>query len=67
MEKAAMSALADYGDEELQLLLDFFRRAGAAAATALSELRDLKKPASRPRRGEKTAASRLRRAPKREP
>jgi DNA-binding MarR family transcriptional regulator len=67
MEKAAMSALADYADEELQLLLDFFRRAGAAAATALSELRDLKKPASRSSRGEKAAATRARRATKREP
>ncbi len=67
MEKAAMTALADYGDGELLLLLDFFRRAGAAATTALAELRDQGRPASRSRRGEKAAAIRARRAPKREP
>jgi DNA-binding MarR family transcriptional regulator len=67
METAAMSALADYADEELKLLLDFFRRAGAAAATALAELGDQGRPASRPRRGKKAAAIRARRAPKREP
>lgn len=67
METATMSALADYGDEELELLPDFFRRAGTAATTALVELRDLEKPASRSRRGEKAAAIRARRAPRREP
>ncbi len=66
MEKAAMTALADYGDEELKLLLDFFRRAGAAATTALAELRDQGRPASRSRRGVEAAAIRARRAPKRE-
>jgi DNA-binding MarR family transcriptional regulator len=67
MDKAAMTALADYRDEELQLLLDFFRRAGAAAAAALAELRDLEKPASRSRRGVGAAPIRARRAAKREP
>jgi DNA-binding MarR family transcriptional regulator len=68
MEKAAMAALNDYRDEELQLLLEFFRRAGVAATTALSELRDLEKPSSRLRRGEKSAEKRPgRRAPKRNP
>jgi DNA-binding MarR family transcriptional regulator len=67
MEKAAMTALADYRDEELELLLDFFGRAGAAATTALAELRDLDKPASRPRRGQQAAGTRARRAPRRKP
>lgn len=58
MEKAAMMALADYREEELQLLLEFFRRAGAAAATALSELRGGEEPQSRSRRGEHTARKR---------
>jgi DNA-binding MarR family transcriptional regulator len=45
MEKAAMEALAGYSDDELALLLEFFRRASAAAHTALSELRDRTKAA----------------------
>ena len=39
MERAAMSALSDYTDKELALLLNFFQRASATAATALTELR----------------------------
>jgi DNA-binding MarR family transcriptional regulator len=50
MEKAAMTALADYGDKELLLLLEFFRRAGAAATAALTELRDQGQRAPRRRR-----------------
>jgi DNA-binding MarR family transcriptional regulator len=65
MENAAMTALADYRDEELQLLLNFFHRASAAAATALAELRDLKEPAPRSRRAEAAPAMPARRAPKR--
>jgi DNA-binding MarR family transcriptional regulator len=65
MEKAAMAELNDYRDEELQLLLEFFRRAGAAATTALSELRDLQEPSSRSGRGERTTEKLPGRAPKR--
>jgi DNA-binding MarR family transcriptional regulator len=67
MEKAVMTAMADYRDEELQLLLDFFRRAGAAATTALAELRDVEKQPSRSRRGEPAPRIRARRGPRREP
>jgi DNA-binding MarR family transcriptional regulator len=67
MESAVMKALVDYRDEELKLLLDFFHRAAAAGATALTELRDLKKPAPRSRRSETAAAIDVRRAPKRDP
>jgi len=35
-----MGALAGYSDQELELLLDFFRRASEAAASALTELRN---------------------------
>jgi DNA-binding MarR family transcriptional regulator len=49
MERAAGAALSGYSDQELLLLLDFFRRAGEAATTALSELRGRRQPRSRRR------------------
>jgi len=64
MEAAAMTALADYSDQDLLLLLDFFRRASAAATKALSELRDQAKAASGARRSGRPAASRAKSAPK---
>lgn len=64
MENAAMTALADYRVEELQLLLDFFHRASAAAAAALTELRDLKERPRRSRRAEAAPSMPARRAPK---
>ena len=50
MERAAMGALAGYSDEELELLLDFFRRASEAATVALNELRNQERPSSASRR-----------------
>jgi DNA-binding MarR family transcriptional regulator len=63
MEKAATSALADYSDGDLKLLLDFFRRAGAAATTALTELHKQGKRASGPRGGARSTASRRKSEP----
>jgi DNA-binding MarR family transcriptional regulator len=63
MEKAATAALADYSDEDLRLLLDFFRRASAASTTALTELRRQGRRASGARRGERGAAPRKKSEP----
>jgi DNA-binding MarR family transcriptional regulator len=38
MQRAALSALADYSDKELAFLLDFLTRVGNAAGIAMSEL-----------------------------
>jgi len=51
MERAVLSALSDYSDKELALLLDFFARARDAAADAMTALRTQAKPARKPRRG----------------
>jgi DNA-binding MarR family transcriptional regulator len=66
MEKAAMTALADYSDEELRFLLDFFRRASAAAQAALAELQAERKAPSTARRGGRAAASRAKPGPAKE-
>jgi DNA-binding MarR family transcriptional regulator len=63
MEKAAASALADYSDEDLKLLLDFLRRASAASATALAELQKQEKTASGARGGGRATASRRKSEP----
>jgi DNA-binding MarR family transcriptional regulator len=63
MEAAAMTALADYSDKDLLLLLDFFRRASAASTTALIELRRQGRRASGARRGERGAAPRKKSEP----
>ncbi len=63
MEKAATAALADYSDEDLKLLLDFFRRASAAATTALTELRKQGKTAFGARGGRRATASRKKSEP----
>ncbi len=63
MEKAAAAALADYSDEDFRLLLDFFRRASAAATTALTELRKHGKTASGARGGGRATASRKKSEP----
>jgi DNA-binding MarR family transcriptional regulator len=65
MEKAAMTALADYDEKELLLLLEFFRRAGSAATTALSELRDQTDNAPRQRRVDEAKRALPGAAPKR--
>src|SRR5262245_6334425 len=49
MERTAMAVLSTYRDEELALLLDFFTRARDAALTAMSELRALPEPQSKPK------------------
>jgi hypothetical protein len=51
MERAVLSALSDYSDKELALLLDFFARARDAAAAAMTALRAQAKPAGKARRG----------------
>ena len=63
MEKASVSTLADYTDQELLLLLDFFRRASEAATIALTELRDQGKPSSGARGGGRATASRKKSEP----
>jgi DNA-binding MarR family transcriptional regulator len=63
MEMAATAALADYSDDDLKLLLDFFRRASAAATTALTELRKQGKRASGARGGGRATASRRKSEP----
>ena len=50
MEKAVGATLSGYSDQELLLLLDFFRRASEAATVALSELKDQGQPMSGSRR-----------------
>jgi DNA-binding MarR family transcriptional regulator len=49
MERSAMAVLASYRDEELALLLGFLTRARDAALTAMSELRALPEPRSKPK------------------
>src|SRR5919204_2481761 len=49
MERAVLSALSDYSDKELALLLDFFARARDAAAAAMTALRAQPKPARKRR------------------
>src|SRR6516165_1788647 len=51
MERAVLSALSDYSDKELALLLDFFARARDAAAAAMTALRAQAKPAGKARDG----------------
>ena len=63
MEKAATAALTDYSDEDLRLLLDFFRRASAAATTAFTELQKQGKAASGARAGGRATASRKKSEP----
>ena len=45
MERATNVALASYPDDQLELLLDFLRRAREAALTAMAEIRKLPIPA----------------------
>jgi DNA-binding MarR family transcriptional regulator len=47
MQRAAMTALAPYRDDELALLLDFFTRAHDASVAAMTELQTLPAPARR--------------------
>jgi DNA-binding MarR family transcriptional regulator len=49
MERTAMAVLSSYGDDQLALLLDFLTRARDAALTAMSELRALPEPRSKPK------------------
>jgi DNA-binding MarR family transcriptional regulator len=49
MERTAMAVLSTYRDDELALLLDFLTRARDAALTAMSELRALPEPRSKPK------------------
>jgi DNA-binding MarR family transcriptional regulator len=49
MERTAMAVLSSYRDDELALLLDFLTRARDAALTAMSELRALPEPRSKPK------------------
>jgi DNA-binding MarR family transcriptional regulator len=49
MERAAMAVLASYRDDQLALLLDFLARTRNAALTAMSELRALPEPRSKPK------------------
>src|SRR5262249_12019496 len=48
IERPAMAVLALYSDDELDLLLDFLRRAREAALNAMSELYALPESASKP-------------------
>jgi len=47
MERAALGALSAYRESELELLLDFLTRIGAAAAAAMAELQAL--PEAKPK------------------
>jgi DNA-binding MarR family transcriptional regulator len=49
MERSAMAVLASYRDEDLALLLGFLTQARDAALTAMSELRALPEPRSKPK------------------
>jgi hypothetical protein len=51
MQRAAMTAVSPYSDEELVLLLDFLTRIREASLGAMTELRDSGPKADRKRRG----------------
>ena len=51
MERAVLSALSDYSDKELALLLDFVGGVRDAATAAMTALQGQAKPASKTRRG----------------